>query len=64
MQNPVSMTLISYFWSGADATNAPDQATTGELGAAADGASTGAVYHYNGTAWVDTGATVANLYGG
>lgn len=64
IQNPVSSLAISYFWASADATDAPTTATTGQIGAASAGATGGKIYHYTGTAWVDTGATVANLYGG
>lgn len=62
----VSNSLVTYYWSGADDTNAPDASGLADftVGVSADGASTGLVYHVINGNWVDTGATVANLYGG
>lgn len=62
----ITNTLISYHWAGADDTNAPDATDLPDyiVGVSASGASTGVVYHVIDGAWVSTGATVANLYGG
>lgn len=62
----VANSLISYHWTSADATDAPDATNLADylVGAASDGATGGAVYHTIDGAWVATGATVANLYGG
>ena len=61
----VSGALVSHFWAGTGTTNAPaTNVVSGQIGVNNDGATTANVYHYNGTAWVDTGATVLNLYGG
>jgi len=58
-------TLISYVWTGAGTTSAPDPATFANytIGINSDGVSSGNVYHVIDGAWVDTGATVATLYG-
>ena len=62
--------IFMAFWAGAGTTNAPPAADyqEGSLGANNDGASTANVYHVvsvSGTkSWIDTGATVANIYGG
>ena len=65
---PVSVTngLISYHWTSADDTDAPIATSLADytIGLASDGATAGAVYHVIDGAWVATGATVANLYGG
>jgi hypothetical protein len=61
--------IFNAFWAGAGTTNAPpaDEYQQGSLGANNDGASTANVYHVVRVAgvhtWVDTGATVANIYG-
>jgi len=62
----ISNSMISYHWAGAALTNAPDPTDfpNYQIGINADGASTGNVYHTIDGAWVDTGATVAQLYGG
>lgn len=62
----VSGSLISYHWAGAGTTNAPDATDfyNYTIGVNSDGASTGNVYHVIDGTWTDTGATVANLYGG
>lgn len=62
--NPVTVTRVHVIWAGASTTNAPASAAMGTIGANSGGATTGNVYHWSGSAWVDTGATVANLYGG
>jgi len=58
--------LIERFWSGAGIGNAPaaDNLPTGMIGADTDGVSTGLTYHVINKAWVATGGTVAQLYGG
>lgn len=58
--------LIERFWTSADATDAPDAANlpTGMIGAASDGVAAGLTYHVVNKAWVATGGTVAQLYGG
>lgn len=62
--------IFTAFWAGAGTTNAPSAAEyrLGSLGANNDGATTANVYHVVPVAgvntWVDTGATVANIYGG
>lgn len=57
---------VSYYWSGAGTTNAPTATDIADftLGVNSDGASTGNVYWVIGGSWVDTGATVTNLFGG
>jgi len=62
----VANSLISYHWTSADDTDAPDATNFADylVGVASDGATGGAVYHTIDGAWVATGATVANLYGG
>ena len=66
----ITKNIIMAFWAGAGTTNAPAAANyrEGSLGANNDGASTANVYHVvnvaNVPTWVDTGATVANIYGG
>lgn len=62
----VSNGLISYHWTSADDADAPTATSLADytIGLASDGASTGVVYHVIDGAWVSTGATVANLYGG
>lgn len=58
--------LISYYWAGAGTTSAPDATSLADftVGVNGNGASTGNVYHVINGTWTDTGATVANLYGG
>lgn len=58
--------LISYHWTSADDTDAPTATALPNytIGVASDGAAAGAVYHVIDGAWVATGATVTNLYGG
>lgn len=62
----VANSLISYHWTSADDTDAPDATGFADylVGVASDGATGGAVYHTIDGAWVATGTTVANLYGG
>lgn len=62
----VSNSLISYHWTSADDTDAPDATDFADyvVGAASDGAAAGLTYHVIDGAWVATGATVTNLYGG
>lgn len=62
--NPVTVNRVHVIWAGASTTNAPASAAVGTIGANQGGITTAEVYHYSGSAWVDTGATVANLYGG
>jgi len=61
----VANSLISYQWAGAGTTNAPDPATLSDfiVGVNNGGISSANVYHVIDGAWVDTGATVANLFG-
>ena len=58
--------LVSYRWTSADATDAPVATDLADftVGLASDGVAAGVVYHVIGGAWVSTGATVTNLYGG
>lgn len=62
----VANSLISYHWTSADDTDAPDATNFADyvVGVASDGATGGAVYHVIDGGWVATGTTVANLYGG
>lgn len=62
----VANAIISEVWAGAGTTNAPDATDYANfiIGVNNGGASTANVYHVINGAWVDTGATVANLYGG
>ena len=62
----VANSLISYHWTSADDTDAPDATSIPDytVGAASDGAAAGIIYHVIDGAWVSTTATVANLYGG
>ena len=62
----VSNGLISYHWTSIDDTDAPTATSLADytIGLASDGAAAGVVYHVIDGAWVSTGATVANLYGG
>ena len=62
--NPVMVTRVHVIWAGASTTNAPTTAAMGTIGANQGGVTAAEVYHWSGSAWVDTGATVANLYGG
>ena len=57
--------FISYFTTSSTAPGDAviSGAITGQILATSTGGSTGAIYHYTGSAWVDTGATVAHLYG-
>ena len=57
--------FISYFTTSSSAPSTSDLGVpiVGQVAAGTSGASTGAIYHWNGDAWVDTGATVAHLYG-
>jgi hypothetical protein len=58
-------TIISYYstTTTAPGTAAFPGAVTGQIAALSSGGSTSAIYHFNGSAWVDTSATVAHLYG-
>lgn len=62
--------IFNAFWAGAGTTNAPAAANyqQGSLGANQDGAAAANVYHVVKVAgvktWIDTGATVQNIYGG
>lgn len=62
--------ILSAIWSGVGTGSAPDPEdyVQGAIGADQDGVTGGNVYHVVGAAgsksWVDTGASVANLYGG
>ena len=58
--------LINVHWAGSTTTNAPDAADFPDyyIGANNGGISTANVYHVIDGVWVDTGATVANLFGG
>jgi len=62
--NPVTVTRVHVIWSGSGTGNAPTTAPVGTIGANQGGVTAAEVYHFSGSAWVDTGATVANLYGG
>lgn len=62
--NPVTVTRVHVIWTGSGTTNAPASAAVGTIGANQGGVTAANVYHYTGSAWEDTGATVANLYGG
>ena len=61
--------VFTTFWAGASTTNAPPAKDfkEGTIGANNDGATGANVFHVvnvSGTfTWVDTGATVANIYG-
>ena len=57
--------ILSYVTTSASAPTTSDTAVPvlGQILATSSGGSTGAIYHWNGAAWVDTGATVAHLYG-
>jgi len=61
--NPVTVNRVHVIWAGAGTTNAPTTAAMGAVGANLGGITTAAIYHYYG-GWVDTGATVLELYGG
>jgi len=58
--------LIERYWAGSGSGNAPaaDNLPTGMIGADNNGASTGLTYHVVNKAWVATGGTVQQLYGG
>lgn len=62
--------ILAAIWAGAGTTSAPDPElySEGQIGANAGGASAGLTYHVVGAvgakAWITTGATVKNLYGG
>ena len=58
--------LLSYIWAGAGIAGAPAATAMkdGTVGADSSGASTGLTYHVVSGAWVATGGTVLNLYGG
>jgi hypothetical protein len=62
----VANSLLSYVWTGAGTTSAPSATALADfvVGANSDGAATGLTYHVIDGAWVATGATVKNLYGG
>ena len=62
----IGISPIVYQWSGAGTTNAPSATNLSNfvIGVNSSGASTGNVYHVIDGTWTDTGATVANLYGG
>ncbi len=66
---PINPSVFDVSWAGAGTTNAPATADywEGAVGINNDGATGANVYHIveiSGTlTWVDTGATVANLYG-
>jgi hypothetical protein len=62
--NPVTVARVQVIWAGSGTTNAPASAMMGTIGANQGGIQSAEVYHYTGSAWVDTGATVINLYGG
>lgn len=61
---------LAAIWTGSGTSGAPDAESynLGEVGADLDGIATGVTYHVVGAvgskAWVPTGATVKNLYGG
>ena len=61
-----------YMWAGAGAIGGDMFITAdkkfgdipvGAIGFDSDGATTGAVYHWNGQSWIATGQTVAGFYG-
>ena len=57
--------IISYFSTSSTlpSTSTFPGAVAGQIAALSTGDSTGAICHFNGSSWVDTGATVAHLYG-
>lgn len=57
---------IERFWAGSGLTNAPTATNlpTGMVGADLAGISTGLTYHVVNGAWVATGGTVQQYYGG
>lgn len=62
--------LITYFTTSSSAPSTSDligahgTPLVGQVAAGTSGASTGAIYHFNGSAWVDTGSVVKAFYGG
>lgn len=62
----VANSLLSYVWTGAGTGSAPSATSLGNftVGADSDGVAAGLTYHVITGAWVATGATVKNLYGG
>lgn len=59
-------TKVRHVWSSTGSTNAPDakQLPNFTVGVNNDGATAANVYWVINGSWVDTGATVANLFGG
>jgi len=57
---------LEFIWTGTGTTSAPAAAQLGNgtTGADSDGVSTGLTYHVIAGAWVATGGTVQQLYGG
>ena len=61
----VANSMITVHWAGAGTTSAPVATNLPNytIGVNAGGITTADVYHVIDGAWVDTGASVANLYG-
>ena len=62
----VSNSLITHQAAGSDSSNLPDPTSLADftIGVNLSGQPAGNVYHVINGLWQDTGATVANLYGG
>ena len=61
----VSNSLVTYFWAGANDTNAPDATNieNGTYGVSQDGGATGVIYWVVNGSWVSTTATVPQFHG-